>query len=214
MGNEHQRQRSAQGVPSSSTKRSQRHFDDKNKQEPRTIRPMGFNLLQELVKSDDMESIICQLSNDRKGFKQLLESNDIKGDLIVMIVKIWSKIYHSSFQNNVIGISETILRSKFIETLVSYISTLILQVSLMYIYIIKCIIIFFVNLVIPQVFKLFKDRTLFWDYGSINYLMSFFGRYYVFTETIYTFFLMDLIEGIFIYWHISNNLGTSRINVF
>lgn len=90
---------------------------------------MGFKMIEQLLDNDDVEDISFQLSNDKRGFKELLEDRDIKPDFIVLVIKLLGKVCSSSFQNVIINIFETVLRSSFIDSIVNYISKLIIQVS-------------------------------------------------------------------------------------
>lgn len=92
----------------------------------RPIRQMGFMQIQGLLENEDIEDVIFQLTNDRKGFKAILEAKNLKTDIVVLVLKLLAKICTSSFQTIIL---ETMLRSNFAESILNYISKIPLQVS-------------------------------------------------------------------------------------
>lgn len=134
MGNEHRRRNlghesnTSQASTTQSTQHN-RNGDRNDHQLKKPIRKMGFKMIEQLLDNDDVEDISFQLSNDKRGFKELLEDRDIKPDFIVLVIKLLGKVCSSSFQNVIINIFETVLRSSFIDSIVNYISKLIIQVS-------------------------------------------------------------------------------------
>lgn len=103
--------------------------DRQEKRENRPVRQMGFVMIQKLLENEDLEDIVFQLNNARKGFKECLEDNDMKPDIVVLVLKLLRKVCSSNFQNSIITILETALRSRFADNVVTYISKLSLQVS-------------------------------------------------------------------------------------
>lgn len=90
------------------------------------IRQMGYVQLQKLLENDDIEDVILQLNNDRRGFKELLGHTNIKPDIVVLLLKLIAKICSSGFQTTIL---ETILRSNFPDTILNYIAKIPIQVS-------------------------------------------------------------------------------------
>lgn len=89
---------------------------------------MGFKMIQKLLENGDIEDVMFQLNNDKRGFKELLEDKNMKADIIVLVLKLLAKICSSSFQSTMIVILETALRSNFAENLVNYIAKIPMQV--------------------------------------------------------------------------------------
>lgn len=98
----------------------------------KSVRQMGYKMIQTLLENTNLEDVIFQLNNERKGFKELLEDREIKPDIIVLVIKLLSKICGCSFKHSIVTIMETALRSSFAENVVNYISKLALQVSISY----------------------------------------------------------------------------------
>lgn len=89
---------------------------------------MGYKMIQQLLENADLEDVIFQLNNDRRGFKELVGDRDIKPDMIVLVIKLLGKICHSSFKSVMSTSMETVLRSNFIQSMESYISKMPMQV--------------------------------------------------------------------------------------
>lgn len=103
--------------------------DAHNSRTKKPVRQMGFTMIKSLLENENLEDIVFQMNNDRKGFKELLENNEIKPDIIVLVIKLLGKICGCSFKNSIITIMETALRSSFADNAVIYISKLAIQVS-------------------------------------------------------------------------------------
>lgn len=103
--------------------------DRQEKRENRPVRQMGFVTIQKLLENEDLEDIVFQLNNARTGLKECLENNDMKSDIVVLVLKLLGKVCSSNFQNSIITILEMALRSRFADNVVTYISKLSLQVS-------------------------------------------------------------------------------------
>lgn len=93
---------------------------------------MGYKMIQTLLENENLEDVIFQLNNERKGFKELLANHEIKPDIIVLVIKLLGKICGCSFRHSIVTIMETALRSSFADNAVNYISKLALQVSISY----------------------------------------------------------------------------------
>nr|XP_023023188.1 NFX1-type zinc finger-containing protein 1-like [Leptinotarsa decemlineata] len=102
------------------------HRND-DQQNPRKIRQMGFKFLQELLMKEDLEAVVLSLSNDRKGFKELLETRQVSNDVIVLILRLLCKISECSFRSAKVGLFESALRSAFSDNVIRYVSTIAIQ---------------------------------------------------------------------------------------
>ncbi|XP_023016144.2 NFX1-type zinc finger-containing protein 1 isoform X1 [Leptinotarsa decemlineata] len=88
-------------------------------------RRMGFKLAEKLGDNEDIEEVIQNLFNDKAGFKNLVQSNDLSGDFLVLIVHILSKVSKSSFDNSKIHIYKTVFTNgSYIKQLKSFITSL------------------------------------------------------------------------------------------
>lgn len=105
---------------------------DQRNRSKKPVRQMGFNMIQKLLENNDLEDIVFQMNNDRKGFKELLEDRVMKADIIVLVMKLLAKICGCSFKHSIITLLETALRSSFADNAVNYISKLAIQVSSFY----------------------------------------------------------------------------------
>ncbi|KAG5881472.1 hypothetical protein JTB14_026529 [Gonioctena quinquepunctata] len=93
----------------------------------RKIRQMGFRYLQDLLKKDDLEEIIFTLNNDKRGYKELLESRDMSNDIIVLILQLLCRVCECSFQSSKIQLFESALRSPFSDNVIKFVSTIAIQ---------------------------------------------------------------------------------------
>lgn len=89
---------------------------------------MGFKYVQDLLQSHDIEHILVTLNNDRKGFKELLDSKDLSNDLIVLLVKLLSKICDSNFTESKIRVFQMAFNSEFVDHLIKFVSMVAIQV--------------------------------------------------------------------------------------
>ncbi|CAG9821989.1 unnamed protein product [Phaedon cochleariae] len=91
------------------------------------VRQTGFRFLQDLLKNEDLEQVIFSLNNDKRGFKELLESREISNDMIVMLVKLQCRICDCTFPELKLALFEMTLRTSFIDNVVKFVSTVALQ---------------------------------------------------------------------------------------
>ncbi|CAH0548132.1 unnamed protein product [Brassicogethes aeneus] len=91
---------------------------DRRNNGPRT---MGYPGLKSLLELDDIEAIILIISDSKKGFTKLLESESIKPDVVVFIVRVLNKIAESSTKRQLIKYMT--IRS-FVKQLTNYIVTI------------------------------------------------------------------------------------------
>ncbi|CAG9824500.1 unnamed protein product [Phaedon cochleariae] len=91
------------------------------------VRQMGFKNLQDLLRNQDLEQVIFSLNNDKRGFKELLESREISNDMIVMLVQLQCRICDCTFPELKLALFELALRTSFIDNVVKFVSTVVLQ---------------------------------------------------------------------------------------
>lgn len=105
------------------------NYKNETKRVEKPIRQMGFKVIKSLLENEDLEDVMFQLNNNRKGYRELMENRDIKPDIVVLIMKLLAKICMCTFESSKTTILETALRSNFAESLVTYISKICIQVS-------------------------------------------------------------------------------------
>nr|XP_023014369.1 NFX1-type zinc finger-containing protein 1-like [Leptinotarsa decemlineata] len=96
---------------------------------PKKMRQMGFRSVQDLLMKENLEDIILVLSNDKNGFKEVLENREMSNDMVVLILRLLSKISECSFQSSKIELLEFALRSAFADNVIKFVSTIAIQTS-------------------------------------------------------------------------------------
>ncbi|XP_050297932.1 NFX1-type zinc finger-containing protein 1-like [Anthonomus grandis grandis] len=108
--------------------RDRRQNDMPNHRE-RPNKIMGFRFLEAKLKDENIGQVMMDLSNDRSGFLQLLESKDISPDIIVLLVKLFKKICGSTFFDVKVALLSSAIDSRFIEKLTVFITNIMNQTS-------------------------------------------------------------------------------------
>ncbi|CAH0548130.1 unnamed protein product [Brassicogethes aeneus] len=90
----------------------------------RDQRTMGYLVLKSLLELDDIEAIILKISDSKKGFTKLLESDNITSDVMVFIVRVLSKIAKSSRKQHLI---KYMMIGSFVHQLTKYVVSIELQ---------------------------------------------------------------------------------------
>ncbi|XP_050506349.1 NFX1-type zinc finger-containing protein 1-like isoform X2 [Diabrotica virgifera virgifera] len=101
-----------------------------NNESNRTRKPhqMGFKALEELIDNDNIEEIILDLNDGKKGFKTLLGST-LSTDMIVLVVKLLAKICDSAFNASKTSILQFAIESDFSKQVTSFVTGLAIQDS-------------------------------------------------------------------------------------
>lgn len=89
---------------------------------------MGFKYVQDLLENHNLEHILVTLNNDRKGFKELLDSINVSNDLIVLLIKLLSRVCDSNFHESKIRLFQMAFNSELVDHLIKFISQVAIQV--------------------------------------------------------------------------------------
>ncbi|XP_072385751.1 NFX1-type zinc finger-containing protein 1-like isoform X2 [Diabrotica undecimpunctata] len=94
----------------------------------RKPRQMGFKALEELIDKDNIEEIILDLNDGKKGFKTLLGST-LSTDMVVLVVKMLAKICDSDFNTSKTSLLQFAIESDFSQQVTSFVNGLAIQVD-------------------------------------------------------------------------------------
>ncbi|CAG9770858.1 unnamed protein product [Ceutorhynchus assimilis] len=95
--------------------------------QPRPERTMGFKYVERQVGNPSIQQVILDMSNDKNGFKKLIDANEMCEDMIVLVVKLVRNICGSTFDNNKLALLNLVLKSRFMEKLILYINGIVTQ---------------------------------------------------------------------------------------
>lgn len=99
----------------------------------REAKLLSFKFLETLVEKDPQD-IFLTLCDGKSGFQILLNSNEITNDKICLIVALIAKLCKFSFNNAKNDFIKDVFKSNFKDKLISFITSIIVQVSLYYSY--------------------------------------------------------------------------------
>lgn len=81
---------------------------------------IGFKQLEAMYERSS-EEIVMELANDRRGFSNTLDSKDLSGDYIFIILKLLAKMCSSAFDSNKSTVLAMVARQNFLEQVKTFI---------------------------------------------------------------------------------------------